>query len=80
MSDHKFVRARRSYSDAFKRQLVAETREPGISIALIARQPDINANIVFGWLRDPRVGGNVARMEFLPVATSATPMMAPSPG
>ena len=79
-SDHKSVRARRSYSDAFKRQLVAETRKPGVSITLVARRHGINANVVFGWLRDPRFGGNVARMEFLPVATSATPMMTPSPG
>ena len=32
MSGHKPVTVRRSYSDAFKRQLVAETREPGVSI------------------------------------------------
>jgi hypothetical protein len=37
-----------------------------------------NANVVFGWLRDPRFGGIVAPMEFLPVATRAIPMMAPS--
>ncbi len=80
MSDHKPVRVRRSYSCAFKRQLVAETREPGISIAAVARRHGINANVVFGWLRDPRLGGNVAPVEFLPVATSPPPpMMAPSP-
>ena len=77
MSDHKPVRVRRSYSDAFKRQLVAETREPGVSIALVARRHGINANVVFGWLRDPRFGGNVAPIEFLPVATTATPMAQP---
>lgn len=49
MSDHKPVRVRRSYSDAFKRQLVAETREPGMSIAMVARRHGINANVVFGW-------------------------------
>ena len=79
MSDHKPVRVRRSYSDAFKRQLVAETREPGVSIALVARRHGINANVVFGWLRDPRFGGKAAPVEFLPVATRATPMMTPSP-
>ncbi len=78
MSDHKPVRVRRSYSDAFKRQLVAETREPGVSIALVARRHGINANVVFGWLRDPRFGGKPAAVDFLPVATSVT-SMAPSP-
>jgi transposase len=79
MSDHKPVRVRRSYSDAFKRQLVAETREPGVSIALVARRHGINANVVFGWLRDPRFGGKAASIEFLPIATSSTPIVAPSP-
>ena len=79
MSDHRPVRVRRSYSDAFKRDVVAETHEPGVSIAVVARRHRINATVVFGWLRDPRFGGNVAHMEFLRVATSATPMMAPSP-
>jgi transposase-like protein len=79
MSDHKPVRVRRSYSDAFKREVVAETHEPGVSIAAVARRHGINANVVFGWLRDPRFGSNVAPMEFLPVATSTTPMMAPTP-
>jgi transposase len=78
MSDHKPVRVRRSYSDAFKRQLVAETREPGVSIALVARRHGINANVVFGWLRDPRFGGNAAPVDFLPVSTSTTPMALPS--
>ncbi len=79
MSDHKPGRVRRSYSDTFKRQLVAETREPGVSIALVARRHGINSNVVFGWLRDPRFGGKAAPVEFLPVATSVAPMMAPSP-
>ncbi len=78
MSDHKPVRVRPTYSDAFKREVVAKTHDRRVSIAALARRHDINANVVFGWLQDPRFGGNVARMEFLPVATSATPMMAPS--
>jgi len=78
MSDHKPVRVRRSYSDAFKRQLVTETREPGVSIALVARRHGINANVVFGWLRDPRFGGKAAPVDFLPVATSVAPMAPPA--
>lgn len=78
MSDHKPVRVRRNYSDAFKRQLVAETLEPGISIAAVARRHGINADVVFGWLRDPRFGGNRAPVYFLPVATSSTPTASPA--
>jgi len=79
MSDHKPVRVRRTYSDAFKRQLVAETREPGMSIAMVARRHGINANVVFGWLRDPRFGGKAVPVEFLPVAANSTPVMTVSP-
>lgn len=78
MSDHKPVRMRRAYTDAFKRQLVGETREPGVSIAAVARRHGINANVVFGWLRDPRFGGKAAPVAFLPVATSATPTDPPA--
>jgi len=79
MSDHKPVRVRRAYTDAFKRQLVAETREPGISIAAVARRHGINANVVFGWLRDPRFGGKGAPVDFLPVATSTAPLALSGP-
>lgn len=33
----------------FKRQLAEQSFEPGASVALIARQNDINANLLFKW-------------------------------
>lgn len=78
MSDHKPVRVRRNYSEAVKREVVAETHSPGVSVASIARRHGINANVVFGWLRDPRFGDKGAPMDFLPVATSMTPMVPPA--
>lgn len=77
MSDHKPLRVRRSYSDAFKRQVLAETHEPGMSIAAVARRHGVNANVVFGWLRDPRFGGKAAPVDFLPVASSMAPTASP---
>ncbi|MDR3414538.1 MAG: transposase [Formivibrio sp.] len=35
----------------FKRQLPEQSFEPGASVALIARQKDINANLLFKWRR-----------------------------
>lgn len=35
----------------FKRQLVEATFEPGASVARVARQGDINANLLFKWRR-----------------------------
>lgn len=33
----------------FKRQLAEQSFEPGASVALIARQNDVNANLLFRW-------------------------------
>jgi transposase len=35
-----------------KRRIVAETREPGASVSVVARRHDVNANQVFKWRRD----------------------------
>jgi transposase len=35
----------------FKRQLAEQSFEPGASVTLIARQNDINANLLFKWRR-----------------------------
>ena len=62
--------------------ICGQTRVPGVSVSQVARRYDVNANLVFAWLRDPRfadVGApNVAR--FLPVEIVAEvrpPMAAP---
>lgn len=45
------VKTRRRYSDAFRRQVVAETGQRGISVSQVARRHDLNANMVFNWRR-----------------------------
>ena len=42
---------RRQYSDALKRQMVAETLEPGASVSSVARRHDVNSNQLFRWRR-----------------------------
>jgi transposase len=45
-------RRRREWSDALKRQIVAETLEPGASVSIVARRHDVNANQLFKWRRE----------------------------
>lgn len=49
--------------------ICGQTRVPGVSASRVARRYDVNANLVFAWLRDPRFAdasaADVAR--FLPV-------------
>jgi transposase len=47
-------RVRRFWSDDEKRRIVAQTRVPGVSVSQVARRYDVNANLVFKWLRNPR--------------------------
>lgn len=45
-------RRRRRWSELQKRQIVAETLEPGSSVSIVARRYDVNANQVFMWRRE----------------------------
>jgi transposase len=63
---------RRSYSKAFKRRVVVETLEPGASVAAVARQHGLNANMVFLWRGDPRFGPGRDATAFLPVEVAPT--------
>lgn len=48
------TRQRRRYTDVFKRQVVAESFDPEVSVAEIARRYEMNANALFNWHKDPR--------------------------
>jgi len=45
------ARRRREHSAEFKRELVARSLQPGVSVAAIAMEGGINANLLFGWRR-----------------------------
>lgn len=47
---------RPNFSPAFKREVVEATRQPGASVSLIAREHDVNANLVFRWRRQYQDG------------------------
>lgn len=47
---------RRSYTDAEKGQLVAETLRPGVSAAVVARRHGIHPQLLYTWRRQARDG------------------------
>ncbi|MGU4701377.1 transposase [Burkholderia cepacia] len=38
----------RTYAQAFRQQVIRETLAPGMSVSIVARRHDINANVVSG--------------------------------
>ena len=67
-------RRRRRWSEAQKRQIVAETHEPGVSVPMVAQRHNLNANQVFMWrrlFREPERGAGTGR--FVPVVVGAPP-------
>jgi len=75
--DKQVVRAprrRREHSAEFKRELVARSLEPGVSVAAIAMDSGINANLLFGWRR--RHLESLAQAEPVP-ARSPTAVLLP---
>ncbi|MGK3120093.1 IS66-like element accessory protein TnpA [Pseudomonas corrugata] len=62
----------------FKRQVVEATLQPGASVSLIAREHDVNANLVFRWRQQYQEGlfGPISQgacATFLPVQVIETP-------
>ena len=51
----------------FKRQVVAETTEPGASVSEVAHHHGLNANRIFLWRCDPRFGPGREVAAFVPV-------------
>jgi transposase len=39
----------KSWPEALKREIVAASLAPGASVSIVARQYDVNANLVFNW-------------------------------
>ena len=66
-------RRRRHWSDEEKRRIVGQARLGDVSVSQVARRYDVNANLVFTWLRDPRFQGGDAAARFLPVGVSPAP-------
>jgi transposase len=59
---------RRQYSEALKRQMVAETQVPGASVSIVARRHDVNSNQLFRWRRQLLPKAVVEGGAMVPVA------------
>ncbi len=78
---------RRRYSREFKAQIVETCKQPGTSVAAIARMHDINDNIVHRWLREAEQARSelwstcpaAPRLEAAPVAASFVPVQVSHP-
>lgn len=57
---------RPNFPIAFKRKVVEASYQPGASVSLVAREHDVNANMVFRWRQQYQDGA------FGPVSQSAT--------
>src|SRR3954466_13202691 len=67
---------RRNWSDASKRQIVAETLEPGSSVSIVARRHDVNANQLFKWRRaqlPQETGAVIETGQMVPVTVQPEP-------
>ena len=63
-------RTTRQWSYEKKRRVVEETMKPGMSVSIVARRHDINANLVFCWRKlyqEGRLGVKAGEQSFIPV-------------
>ena len=74
-------RKRRSWSDDEKREICAQTRVPGVSVAQVARRYAMNANMIHTWLKDARFApvaeAQVDDAVFLPVEIDGSTVREP---
>ena len=73
------VERRRRWSSAEKEQLVAASREPGLSVSAVARGAKIHPSQLYGWRRELGVRRDTAK-GFAPVRIATGPLPAPAPG
>ena len=60
-------RKRRQYSTEFKAQLVAESQNPEASVARIALDNDLNANLLRRWITESKQAGQQPSPAFVPI-------------
>jgi|SRR5215204_5731137 transposase len=73
MGTSKERRRHRSWPEALKREIVAASLTPGVSVSLVARRYDVNANQVFAWRRRYRAGSaEPTALQLMPVTVTVT--------
>ena len=65
-------RTRRRFSPEFKTSIIAQCLQPGVSVARIALDNDLNANLVRRWISQAREDRSLpATPGFMPISLSA---------
>lgn len=72
-------RTHRTYPGQFKAELVAACQQPGASIAAIARQHGMNANVLHRWLKEHERSGCHQRVVSNSTGASLTPSPTSAP-
>jgi transposase len=72
-------RRNKSWPEALKRQIVAASLAPGASVSMVARQFDVNTNLVFTWRKRYGEEPDAGAPQLVPlVVTPDQPVAAPS--
>ena len=77
-------RRRKNHGVEFRAKIIELCSQPGISVSSVARQYDLNVNVVYRWLRDrerssaspaptPVAVGNLGTNDFIQIPISPTP-------
>ncbi len=72
ISGYSTRRTHRTYAPEFKAELVAACHQPGVSIAALAGQHGVNANVLHRWLKEHQRNG-CHRLVVQPVRVSFLP-------
>ncbi len=65
--------ARRRWSEAEKRRIVAESHQSGVSVSAVARRHNVNPKLIFNWRRQFRERGSFLPVVVEPDAMPASP-------
>lgn len=71
LSTPKSPRRRRRHSPEFKEQIIAACQEPGVSVARVALDHGLNANMVRLWIKASRKESSTKSAPFVPLALPA---------
>ncbi|ENG3829029.1 hypothetical protein ABVS_1068 [Acinetobacter lwoffii] len=76
---------RRTFTAEFKHQLIQQCQQPDTSVAKVAMQHQINANLLHKWIRQSRsmvpslTISSIPQTDFLPVILHQTPVKQEAP-
>ena len=79
------TKPRRTFTAEFKHQLIQQCQQPDTSVAKVAMQHQVNANLLHKWIRQSRsmvpslTPPSIPQTDFLPVILHPTPVRQEAP-